>query len=560
MTHGPSATTAGSTTQHVQWTSPAPTPRPGSVGMPDAPIATSPSTTRVDPPVDPRPKPVQPNIPDPNVAEAHPIDNPPAQDPPSPANTAAVVAPAGDEPSSSSPASDKNTPNQQPQVPNSPSSKDPVDPASLDPPPQPDSPGSQSMPGPVLVAGQPIAAVNTDPLYHVGGQTLVPGGSAVTVNGIPFSLAPSASALVSGAKTIAIAQPTPKLPPLNINGNTYTANEASQYIVGSKTLLPNGSPVTFNNAVYSIAPSATAVISNGHTIQLATPLPNHPTLIIGGQSISPDTRPRLTISNHEIIGGGPVVTINQTPYALDPSGTALQVGSSTIAVSALPTSNTKSGTPNNPIFSNIPLVVGSQTTHLPSPQNPQDGLVVTINSTPYTAIISSSIILLASQTLHPGGPAITINGTPISLDLPSSPTTTTNNTNFAILTLASNNTYTCYQSSPACVIANQTLTPNGTITVGAETVRYGSQGIDVVSAQVTTVGGGWQVSEGEVITSHISGLTPLVEVSPPTASATGTGDGKGEGKKSAVAGRGGVEWWFLWWVAWVFVGMVRLVL
>ncbi|KAL8947486.1 MAG: hypothetical protein Q9222_006234, partial [Ikaeria aurantiellina] len=372
--------------------------------------------------------------------------------------------------------------------PNNPATADPN--GGSDPHPQSQASSTDSLPNTgdtdtEIPAAEPQPQPNKDPkmniekhpVYLVDGQTIAPGGPAATISGVRYSLDPSATAFMSNSKTIALQAQANNLPDIPIGQQTFTANEASQYIIGAQTLGPGGPPITVSGTRYSLAPSATALVAGSSTIALTPPQPIPPALSINGKTYSADSRPRVNIGTAQVVAGGPTVTINQTPYALDASGTALRVGSSsTIPVDALPTARPQSPTPDDQTPSGIPLVIGTQTTFIPqrnSPNAAANAVVITLNSTPYTLTpASSSLFLVASQTLTPGSPAITINGTPISLP-PSSPTTSlsptiTQNPNFALLTLDNNQTYTCYQSS-ACVIANQTLTPNGTITVGAET-------------------------------------------------------------------------------------------
>lgn len=47
--------------------------------------------------------------------------------------------------------------------------------------------------------------------------------------------------------------------------------------------------------------------------------------------------------------------------------------------------------------------------------------------------------------------------------------------------------------------------------MGADTIVYGPAGIDMVRAMTTVIQGSPSVSQGDVITSHIDGLTPIPE-------------------------------------------------
>ncbi|KAI4246878.1 MAG: hypothetical protein LQ352_006280, partial [Teloschistes flavicans] len=332
---------AGSTTQHVQWGTPTPSARPGSASMPDGPRVTSNVPNPGDPTGNTPLDPALPNDPkqggvgsssqdiDPLVA---PIGNGNS------GNGGNIQDPSGSGGKAQSSSGKAGGANQDPKPPDQGSTENhPGDPAAHNPEPaDPLKNPVDTQPKPVLgfEVGKSVIGVNTDPVYHVGSKTLMPAGPAVTINNVPYALAPSANAIIAGTKTIPL-QPPPagKLPDIEIGGKTYVANKASEYIVGDQTLRPNGPPAIIDHVTYSIAPSASALLSNGHTMTLA---PNHQDssapIIIDNQSFSPDTRPRITIHGQEIVAGAPSITINKTPYALAPAGDTLIAGTSTITL------------------------------------------------------------------------------------------------------------------------------------------------------------------------------------------------------------------------------------
>lgn len=62
------------------------------------------------------------------------------------------------------------------------------------------------------------------------------------------------------------------LPPiLEIGPSVYTAEVDLKYIIGSKTLAPGGPPLIVDNVPYALAPSATALIIGTQTIALSQP-------------------------------------------------------------------------------------------------------------------------------------------------------------------------------------------------------------------------------------------------------------------------------------------------
>ncbi|KAL8852903.1 MAG: hypothetical protein Q9221_002279 [Calogaya cf. arnoldii] len=315
---------------------------------------------------------------------------------------------------------------------------------------------------------------------------------------------------------------TKMIPSVTIDQPIVSADSALFYSIGEQTLSPGGPAITISGTSYSMADGATALLVGSSTIPLNAQS-NPPALSINGQVYSADTRPRLKFRGSEIVAGGPTITISNVPYALDPSATALYVGSGTIVNPSIQQPTSQTNPPDNeegvaPAY----LIIGSSTTTLQPPAKSQPQ-TLTINSTPYTANPSSAFII-GTQTLSPGSPAITINSTLYSLPPLPSPSFSSSSTPTAAQIQAAitvNSTvYTCIQNTP-CTIASQVLRPNGTITVGAETLVYGPGGIDVISATAIVE----TASRGEIITSHVDGLVPIGEETDTAVPGTGEVEG-----------------------------------
>ncbi|KAL9039035.1 MAG: hypothetical protein Q9180_002771 [Flavoplaca navasiana] len=510
MADGPSSTSAGSTTQHINWATPTQAARPGSIGIADAPTAT------VKPGIVNDPSQAAPgfNKPSGSVNEPPSPDLPVTRDPIAPVDAAGKDKSSSGTPSGNSPGQERQTP--------------------ADVTRQHEKAPLGNLPKPLH---QPLI-VGSDPIYHQGEDTLLPGGPTVTINNVPYALAPSADELVSGLKTLGLAESPPALIVPEINGQLYTADDTSHYVVGSKTIIPGAPAVVVDDVLYSLPSSANVLISNGNTAPLGAKPGNPPALTIAGQIITADARPRVTIDHQELLAGGSTITISSTPYALAPSGTALIAGSSTIAIkgdsldiSGKPSASQTSNASPASDGGELTFIIGSSTTILAASA---DGLVVTIDSTPYTANTASAF-LIGIQTLAPGSSALTIGSTVYSIptlspssDSGSSTLPSDSVAGEIVLTVASA-AYTCRQNSP-CSIASQILLPNGTITVGADTIVYGERGIDVIRATTTVVQGSSTFSRGDVITTHIDGLIPIGEEMETAAAATGLGAGDSEGK------------------------------
>ncbi|KAK4897698.1 hypothetical protein LTR27_004470 [Elasticomyces elasticus] len=106
--------------------------------------------------------------------------------------------------------------------------------------------------------------------YVIGTQTLIPGGSTITVSGTPYSLASSPSELIFGSSTTKLAgyAATPSLPPIPIGSSTVTAVGNSEYVLGSRTLVPGGPGVNIAGTLYSLDPGATELVAGTVTESL----------------------------------------------------------------------------------------------------------------------------------------------------------------------------------------------------------------------------------------------------------------------------------------------------
>ncbi|KAF2678652.1 hypothetical protein K458DRAFT_256901, partial [Lentithecium fluviatile CBS 122367] len=112
-------------------------------------------------------------------------------------------------------------------------------------------------------------------LYVVDGQTLLPGGAAITVSGTTYSLHASATVLnINGQDTTitptqAVVYTTTSAPALTIGDKTVTANRAGYYVIRQGvTLIPGGAAVTFDGTTISLFAEGTAAVIQGSTSYL----------------------------------------------------------------------------------------------------------------------------------------------------------------------------------------------------------------------------------------------------------------------------------------------------
>ena len=374
----------------------------------------------------------------------------------------------------------------------------------LAPNPEPTSP-------PVLsVAGSTYTA-NTASAFVVAGQTLTPGGQ-INVGGTPVSLHPSANVAVVGGSTQVLATPAPSANPAEIKvaGSTYTANAASQFVVAGQTLTPGGQ-VTVANTPISLNPSADVAVVGGSTqfLATATPRPNAAVMTFAGSTYTANAASQFVVAGQTLTPGGQI-TVSNTPLSLALSGNVAVIGTSTQTLAtAAPSSNpavltfagstytansasqfviagqkltpggtiTASGTPiSMPQGTPNIAVIGSSTqTLVTAPPSTAEAPIITFDGSTYTADASSDFVI-ASQTLTPGG-IITVHGTPIRL------------ANGAADAIIGSSTQT---------LASAVITPGDIVTVGGELVTANPTGF-AVDGKTVLPGGTGVVVDGTVV-------------------------------------------------------------
>jgi hypothetical protein len=230
------------------------------------------------------------------------------------------------------------------------------------------------------------------PTFVVDGQTLAPGGQAITVAGTTLSLAPGGTSVVVNGVTSAVANPPASLvqAPITVGNNVLTPVPGSRdtFVIGDQTLSPGGSAITVSDTILSLAPSASFVVVNGVT----STLPN-------AAVARPTAAPTLTVGNtvfRPLPGTGTTYQVGS--MFLTPGG-VITIGGSTMSLAAGATA----------------IVVNGQTTLLAPGNRPMvtNAPLLTVGSNTFTAV-SGTTYIISGQTLTPGG-TITVDGTTISL-------------------------------------------------------------------------------------------------------------------------------------------------
>ena len=339
---------------------------------------------------------------------------------------------------------------------------------------------SDTVPGPVAVVAISYAGSSIIPdtsshydLPQIG--RLSPGGSPVTTNNVVYSLAPSATALVSDGETIplqtfAAAGPgnikQAAAPALTLAGSTYTVDASSHIVVAGQTLIPGALAITVSGTPISLAHDASVAVVGGTTQSL---YPNVPTdyleMTFAGATYTANPDSAIVIQGQTLMPGSPAITISSTPISLAPGA--------------------------------VVAVVAGQTQSL-SLGRPAANPVITVGGSTYTANAASAFAI-AGQTLSPGG-IITVSGTLISLASSASFAVVAGSTQSLAFaprptgppTFTFNgSTYTAGTASDF-LIGGQTLSEGGVVTVAGTPISYASNGGDVVvgsSTEPVKIGG-----------------------------------------------------------------------
>ena len=370
----------------------------------------------------------------------------------------------------------------------------------------------------VITVGSSTITANPASHFLIAGQTLAPGGPPIIVSGSELSLAPSATALVVNGvilpQTTAMPQGLGAViasvfhipPPLVIGSESITANAASQYVVGSKTIMPGAAPVVISGSTYSLAPLATLVEANDVPTPLreiggpmASAVAVAPAIAFGSMLVTANSASRYVIGSQTLVPGAPAVVVSGTTVSLGPSANDVVIAGSTLHLSSA-----------------FGYIVGSQTIVPGAPQITISGIkvslapsgndvvldgnatalasggaapVITIGSQLITANAASQYIV-GSQTLVPGA-AITVSGTVISL-APSASDLVVGGTTITlaaggepVITIGSQ--LITANAASQYIVGSQTLVPGAAITVSGTIISLAPSASDLVVGGTTMV-------------------------------------------------------------------------
>lgn len=274
---------------------------------------------------------------------------------------------------------------------------------------------------------------------------------------------PTQAAGITGSPVEASSPPSaPVVTPVT---STIANQGQSGFGVGSQTFAPGSPAITIGTEVPSLASSASALVINGQSTRLAPAsvtsntdddndvlahyilsaiggsdeqaAPPQAAVILGSSTYAQDSHSNIVIGTQTLVPGGPPITAG---------GTVLSLGTSTPAV-----------------------MINGQASSLAHPQELSGPPAVMSLGSLLVTQNAASVFVFGSQTLSPGGGAITVDGS--TLSLATSATAVVVNGQSSVLPLAT---------------AVETIAP--VITVGQSTITEGTMSRFVIGPQTLVPG------------------------------------------------------------------------
>jgi hypothetical protein len=231
-------------------------------------------------------------------------------------------------------------------------------------------------------------------LYLVGSQTLAVGGSAITVAGTTISMASSGIVINGHPQSLAPTLNLPDKPPIvTIGSSLITANPAGLYFIGTQTLTPGGLAIIVSGTTISLATSGAAFVINGITQTIVvnpsatptSPISTDLPLILGGTTLTANSAGAYVFDTQSLVPGGAAITVFGTTLSLAPSDAAIIVDGQTYTAALVS------------LLSKPSLAIATI-----------GGQILSLNSVGGYEV--------GSRIVTPGGPAVTVDGTPVSLE------------------------------------------------------------------------------------------------------------------------------------------------
>ena len=299
------------------------------------------------------------------------------------------------------------------------------------------------------VAGHTFTANPTG--FKVAGSSVIPGGPAATLSGTKISLHGSGELIVGKQAFSLQPPPAPAFEPASpipaegsiqtVGGHKFTP-QATGFVVAGTPVRPGKPAITVAGTSMSLGPAGEILMLGDSTVYLKpTPAPDpiaavdpayYPAAItLGKQTVKPNPNGFAVAGGTRVAPGGPAITIGGTRVFLNPSGTLLlEAGHQTMTVPL------NSPFLRSPALAHAPALAHDHATGSGSRQGGQghrqekgsghgraafafnlNGKTITPNPTGFTIPIATDVGSKKGKvkTVSPGGPAVTVSGTGVSL-------------------------------------------------------------------------------------------------------------------------------------------------
>jgi len=325
-------------------------------------------------------------------------------------------------------------------------------------------------PGQVLTVDGATVTASPANAFIVDGQTAVPGGAPITVDGTVISVPASANGIVVDGRTVPGEFSASTV--FNINGMAITALPAVGFPIAGQTLQAGGSAITVDGTRLSLAPGGTALVIGSSTSVIAAAAgaaSEIPELTIGSQTFTANAATQFFLAPGQTLTPGGTAVISGTTLSLESGASAIIVNGRTRIFD--------SSSPDSMVTSSPSIIR-------------VDGQAFAANA--------GGTYLISGQTLTPGG-SITVTGSNGAQTLSLSPSGT------ELVAIVSGHTITNTLSNAAA--ADATAAP--VLTIGGQTFTAlpGSDG-----ANPTYLINGETLSAGEEETVTVAGKTYVVSL------------------------------------------------
>ena len=181
------------------------------------------------------------------------------------------------------------------------------------------------------VIANPTPSLQSAAVFSFGGMALTQGGKAVMISGTRMSLGPSGVVIGTSSLPFSTPAPPTSLLAIGSQTLTALPGIEGGFEIGHSTLLPGSSAVSINGITYSINKADSLIVGTSTIPLATAGSSNtsNNALTAGGETFTPLGSTAVVVDGTTLAIGGPAITADGTRLSLASNG--LLVGSSTFA-------------------------------------------------------------------------------------------------------------------------------------------------------------------------------------------------------------------------------------